>query len=59
MPVCVKKIKNKYRVVECDSNAIAKNKSGTALDGGGHDSRQAALKQMRAVNASLEREGKI
>jgi len=59
MPVCVKKIKEKYRIVECDSNIIAKNKGGNALDGGGHESRQAALKQMRAVNASLEREGKI
>ena len=59
MPVCVKKIKNKYRIIEFDSNAIAKNKSGTALDCGGHDSIQAALKQMRAVNASLESEGKI
>ena len=59
MPVCVKKIKDKYRVVECSDNSIATHRSGTAIDGGGHDSRTEALKQMRAVNASLKREGKI
>jgi len=59
MPVCVKKIKDKYRVVECSDNSIATNRSGTAIDGGGHKTRAAAIKQMRAVNASLEKEGKI
>ena len=59
MPVCVKKIKDKYRIVECSDQTIAKNKAGTAIDGGGHRSREAAIKQMRAVNRSLKEQGKI
>jgi len=55
MPVCVKKIQDMYRIVECDDNSIAKNEAGTAIDGGGHKTRQAAIKQMQAVNISLEK----
>ena len=49
MPVTVAKRGNKFRVVE--NGRIAKNASGTAIDGGGHNSRQAAARQARAVNA--------
>jgi hypothetical protein len=52
MPVCVKKIKDKYRIVECSNNIITKNEAGTAVDGGGHETREAALRQMRAINRS-------
>lgn len=57
MPVGIKQVGNKWRVTE--GNRIATNKKGTALDGGGHGTREAALQQMKAVNASLHRAGKI
>ncbi len=59
MPVTVKKIKGKFRVVEASTGKIAKNQGGTALDGGGHGSEEAAKKQARAVNASLSKRKKI
>lgn len=59
MPVTVKKIKGKFRVVEAETGRPARNAAGTSLDGGGHDSEQHAKRQARAVNASLHREGKI
>lgn len=52
MPVKVAKKGNKYRVVEAATGKIAKNKGGTALDGGGHKSPQKAAAQARAVNAN-------
>lgn len=55
MPVKIKPMGGKWRVVEANSGKIAKNKAGTALDGGGHSSKDAALKQVGAVNSSLER----
>lgn len=58
MPVHVKKIGKKYRVVD-PSGKIAKNKGGTALDGGGHSSSIKATKQAQAVNISLHKRGKI
>ena len=59
MPVTTKKVRGKYRVVEADSGKIAKNNSGTAVDGGGHASDKKAKAQARAINASLHRRGKI
>lgn len=56
MPVCVKKVKDKYRIVNCTSQQIETNKSGTPLDGGGHNSKDAAMRQMRAINANLEKD---
>ena len=50
MPVKVAKRGDKYRVVEAASGKIAKNKGGTALDGGGHSSKAKATSQARAVN---------
>ena len=49
MPVKVVKRGNKYRVVESNGR-IVKNKSGTAVDGGGHRTRIAATRQARAIN---------
>lgn len=49
MPVSVKKMGDKYRVVGPDGKP-EKNKKGTPVDGGGFDSRQQALKQMSAIN---------
>lgn len=56
MPVCVEKRGKKYRIVNCASRQIETNKAGTPLDGGGHDSKDAAMKQMRAINANLEKD---
>lgn len=53
MPVTVSKRKGKFRVIEAATKKIAKNKGGTALDGGGHASKSKADAQMRAVNRSI------
>ena len=55
MPVITRFIKDKYRVVESETGKIAKNKAGTALDGGGHTLRKDAQAQARAINASKKR----
>jgi len=55
MPLTTKKIKKKWRVVEVKTGAIAKNASGSALDGGGHESQSMAQKQAAAVNISQAR----
>jgi len=54
MPVSVKKQGDKYRVVEEDGS-IAKNAAGTSVDGGGHDTRRAAIAQVTAINLSERR----
>jgi hypothetical protein len=51
MPLSVKKVGNKYRLVE-PSGRIAKNKAGTAIDGGGKASKKAAQNQITAINIS-------
>ena len=56
MPLTVKKIKDKHRVVEIKTGKIAKNAAGTAIDGGGFDSEAQAKKQMAAVNISQARQ---
>jgi hypothetical protein len=50
MPLTVRKRGNKYRVVEKETGHIAKNKAGTAIDGGGKPSKASAMKQAQAVN---------
>ena len=55
MPVVTKKRGDKYRVIEKETGKIAKNKTGTSLDGGGHKSKAAAEKQASAVNISQAR----
>jgi hypothetical protein len=57
MPVSTKKVGKKYRVVE-PGGKIAKNKAGTALDGGGHSSKAKAGEQVAAINMSLHRKGR-
>jgi hypothetical protein len=52
MPVKVKKIGNKWRVVGPDGK-IEKNLKGTAVDGGGHDTEGAAQRQASAINAKM------
>jgi len=55
MPVIIKKRGDRFRIVEKNTGKIAKNKAGTALDGGGHKSKAAADKQRSAVNISQAR----
>lgn len=43
------RVRGKWRLIEPDGK-IAKNKSGTPLDGGGHTSKDKALSQVRAIN---------
>lgn len=49
MPVKVQKKGRKFRIIE--NGRIAKNSSGTALDGGGHISKPKAEAQARAINS--------
>ena len=58
MPVTLKKQGGKYRVCE-RGGAIAKNKAGTAVDGGGHADKLRGIAQVAAINSSLKRKGKI
>lgn len=51
MPVKVAKKGDKFRIIEAATGAIAKNNSGTALDGGGHSSKLDASRQAAAINA--------
>ena len=55
MPVKTVKRGKKFRVVEAATGKIAKNKSGTAIDGGGHLSKGMSNRQARAVNANIEK----
>ena len=59
MPATVVKRGNKWRVIDADTGTITKNKAGTAVDGGGHSSKEAAQRQARAINRSLSQRGKI
>lgn len=42
----------KFRVVEAASGQVAKTKSGSAADGGGHHTKESAEAQARAINAA-------
>lgn len=50
MPVKVVKRRGKYRVVESATGRIAKTENGKARDGGGHASKDKAVRQVRAIN---------
>lgn len=50
MPVKAVKRGGKYRVIEADTGRIAKHKSGTPVDGGGHKTREKAERQSKAIN---------
>jgi hypothetical protein len=59
MPVTIRKRGDKFRIVEQQTGNIAKNKGGTAIDGGGHGSKAQAVKQVGAVNTpKSKRRGK-
>ena len=51
MPLAIAKRGKRFRLVE-PSGSIAKNSKGTAIDGGGHSSREKAEKQRNAINMS-------
>lgn len=51
MPLSVKKVGDKYRVVGPDGKPET-NKKGTPVDGGGFESKKDAIKQMVAINIS-------
>jgi len=53
MPVTCARRGDKWRVIEASNRRIARNRGGTALDGGGHSSESACNSQAIAVNASL------
>lgn len=55
MPVSVKKRGELYRVVETATGRIAKTENEKAVDGGGHASREKALRQVRAINMNRPR----
>ena len=55
MPVKTAKRGNKFRIIEASTGKIAKNASGTALDGGGHSSQSGASSQARAINANTKK----
>lgn len=55
MPVTVRRRGGRYRVVEAATGRVARNRAGTAVDGGGFRSRGRAMAQARAINASLHR----
>ena len=55
MPVKAVKRGSKFRVVETSTGRIAKNRSGTAVDGGGHASQGKASRQASAINTSISR----
>jgi len=56
MPYLVKKINDKYRLVERDTGKIAKNQAGTPIDGGGKKTKSPLTKQMQALNISYARD---
>lgn len=54
MPVTVRPIGGKYRIVDPSSGKIEMTPQGHPRDGGGHETRNQALRQMRAMNAAHE-----
>jgi hypothetical protein len=53
MPAKVVKRDDKYRVVEPSGRLVRRN--GSVVDSGGHDTRQSAEAQARAINANNDR----
>jgi len=52
MPVQVRKIRGKYRIVLEDTRKIAKSKHGNPSDGGGHNDKAKAVRQAGYINNS-------
>lgn len=57
MPYTVERRNGKFRVVLAHNGDVATNSEGTALDGGGHATREEAERQARAIEWS-EHKGK-
>lgn len=56
--VSVRKMKNKYRLVEKGSSKVARTQAtGSPRDGGGHRSKAKALRQAGYVNSALRKKG--
>ncbi len=55
MPYIVRQIARKWRVIEKSTGKVGTNSSGSPIDGGGHESRDKALRQAQAVNISEAR----
>lgn len=51
MPYKVEERDGKYRVILADTGNIAMNAAGTSVDGGGHDTKEDAEAQARAIEA--------
>ncbi len=58
MPVHVKKVAGKFRVVDDSTNRITREPSGKAVDGGGHKFEQKAFNQVKKINQALKRKKK-
>lgn len=58
MPVAVKKIGDRFRVVEAATGRVVK-RNGRPIDGNGHTTKEGARKQVAAINISLKKRGKI
>lgn len=52
MPVCVRKINDRWRLIECDTGNIARNRNNKPIDGGGHRTESAARRQQTAINSA-------
>lgn len=57
MPVHTEQKGGKWRVLDPDGS-IAKNKAGTAVDGGGHTSKSDAVAQVQAININMKKASK-
>jgi hypothetical protein len=55
MPVSIRKVRGKFRVVERATGRIAKTKLGNPVDGGGHRSRQKAGRQAGYINEAWKK----
>lgn len=58
MPYKIGKKGDKYRILKKSTGGIAKNKSGTAVDGGGKKSKAALTPQLQAMNISYTKNKK-
>ena len=56
MPVTVKHIAGKYRIVEAESGNIATNKNNRPIDGGGHEDEAKAERQAGYINQAPVKE---
>mgnify|MGYP001306783305 CR=1 FL=1 len=53
MPVIVKHVAGKYRIVEADTGAIASSKHNKPIDGGGHEDENKAIRQAGHINKGI------